>query len=508
MEREGHVRANGDLLRIRGLTKDYPGVRALDHVDLDVYSGEIHCLVGENGAGKSTLIEIIGGALKRDEGVIELEGTPVNFNSPKEAQDSGIAVLHQELPVLPEMTVAENIFLSRLPRTKLGTISYPALYKKAREELLKIDSDIDPRAILGELPVAKQQLVSIAKALSLNAKIIIFDEPSAVLTMVELKKLFEVIRGLREEGKGIIYISHRLDEIFEIGDRVTVLCNGKRVVTDFLSKLSKPELIQYMVGHRVVEQRLREESEGVTSSQVLLEVQNVSRGGVLKNVSFKLYRGEVLGIFGLVGSGRTELARAIIGADKVDSGCVLVGGKVARIKSPKKAIQYGICLAPEDRKQQGLFLDKSVRVNIAIPGLQQLSRFRILVNNRQIAELSRKYIQSLKIVTPSGETIVRNLSGGNQQKVVLSKWLSVEATILIFDEPTRGIDVGAKEEIRKVIVGLASQGKGIIVISSEIGEILAVSDRIVVMHEGRITADIPVEEATQEKLIAYAMGGM
>lgn len=498
---EGH-----SLLAVHELTKRYPGVIALDHVDFDIRSGEVHCLVGENGAGKSTLIEIIGGSIPRDGGTIEFREQPVHFASPKDAQDAGIAILHQELPVLPEMTVAENIFTSRLPTNRLGMVSYPKLYEEAANWLSLINADVDPRTVLGQLSVAKQQLVSIAKALSLEAGVIVFDEPSAVLTPVEIENLFRIIRDLRNTGHGIVYISHRLDEVFEIGNRFSVLRNGTRVATGRVSDVTETTLVKHMVGREIEARRMREVTPEVSNAETVLAVRNLSRGRAFRDVSFELKRGEILGMFGLVGAGRTEVARAIIGADKIESGEIFLNGHALVVRSPKAAIASGICLSPEDRKQEGLLLDKSIRENIVLPSLSDLSWLRVVLNMRTIATKAREYAAKLRIASPSVETRAKNLSGGNQQKVVLAKWLSMEMEVFIFDEPTRGIDVGAKEEIRKLIVDLAEQGKGIIVISSEIPEILSISDRVLVMHSGRVAAEMPVGGATQEKLLAYSMG--
>jgi ribose transport system ATP-binding protein len=494
------------LLRVRQLVKQYPGVLALDHVDFDVRAGEVHCLVGENGAGKSTLIEVIGGSIQKDSGTIEHRGQRVDFSSPKETQDAGIAILHQELPVLPDMTVAENICMSRLPTNKLGMVSYPALYREASHWLRMIDSEVNPRSLLRELPVAKQQLVSIAKALSLEANIIVFDEPSAVLTAVEIEHLFKIIHTLREDGRGIVYISHRLDEVFEIGDRFSVLRNGKKMATDDVSKVTETDLVRYMVGRDMVAGQMRAGQQDFSNKEVLLAVRNISRAKVFDDVSFDLRKGEILGVFGLVGAGRTEVARAIIGADKIDSGEIEIGGFAEVPRSPKAAIAKGVCLAPEDRKRQGLLLDKSIRENVVLPSLTSLSWFGLLLSMSRSVQRARIYSEKLRIVSPSIETRAGSLSGGNQQKVVLAKWLSKDMQIFIFDEPTRGIDVGAKEEIRKLIIELADRGKGIIVISSEIPEILRISDRILVMHAGKIVAEVPVSEATEEKLLSYAMG--
>jgi ribose transport system ATP-binding protein len=404
------------------------------------------------------------------------------------------------------MTVAENICISLIPTNAFGLVSYARLHQEARRWLELIEADINPRTVLGDLPVAKQQLVSIAKALSLEASTIILDEPSAVLTLVELEHLFRVIRMLRTQGRGIVYISHRLDEIFEIGDRVTVLRNGKRIASSVVSKVSKNELVQHMVGRQVSEERLRPTTPA-PDREIILAVRGLTRKNVFEEVSFELRKGEVLGIFGLVGAGRTEVVRAIVGADKCDAGQIEINGRPVRVGSPKVAIRNGMCLAPEDRKRQGLLLDKSIRENIALPSLRSLSRMGLVLDHVAITQRAREFVQTLRIATPSVETLAKNLSGGNQQKVVLSRWLGIDMQIFIFDEPTRGVDVGAKEEIRKLIVNLATEGKGIIVISSEIPEILAISDRVLVMHEGRIAANIDIRQATQEKLIAHAMEG-
>ncbi len=500
-------RANSTpLLEVRGIVKKYPGVLALDRVHFDVRRSEVHCLAGENGAGKSTLIEIIGGSYSKDEGIILIDGNEVEFSSPKHAQEMGIAVLHQDLPVLPFLSVAENIFLSRQPKTKLGFVNYSEMYKRARRWLDVIQADINPQTPLGNLSVAKQQLVSIAKALSLEARVIIFDEPSAVLTSVELERLFDIINSLKQEGRGITYISHRLEEIFEIGDRVTVLRNGRLVGTELIRKINKDTLIKMLVGREIVETT----GEVITKDkggkrETVLTVKGLNRSGVFKDIDFKVDRGEILGIYGLVGSGRTELVRSIIGADPLDEGEIYLYDQKVKISSPKDAIKLGICLAPEDRKRQGLFLGKSVQENITLPSLKKLKKAGFL-NYKKIADYASVFVKKMKIVTPGLNQKVRFLSGGNQQKVVLAKWLGMNLKVFFFDEPTRGIDVGAKEEIRNLIRKLAHQGKSIIVISSEIPEILRLSDRIVVMYSGRITKELSRDEANKEKLIAYSMG--
>ncbi|MDY0093120.1 MAG: sugar ABC transporter ATP-binding protein [Candidatus Vecturithrix sp.] len=494
------------LLEVKNIGKTYPGVRALDNVNFDVRRGEVHCLAGENGAGKSTLIEIIGGTHKADQGAILLNGVPVEFASPKHAQEHGIAVLHQELPVLPYLTVAENIFLARQPRTKLKTVDYAEMNRQAKQWLDMIAADIHPKTLLGKLPVAKQQIVSIAKALSLEAKVIILDEPSAVLTNVELKRLFEIIQDLKKEGRGIVYISHRLEEIFEIGDRVTVLRNGGLVGTKDIRETTKELLIKMMVGKDLAENEwLAHETVVKPRSQKSFSVKGLARQGVLQNISFDVHTGEILGIFGLVGSGRTELARAIIGADPIDAGEIFVQQKKVQIRSPKEAIRSGICLAPEDRKSQGLLLGKSVQENITLPNLRKLKGTFMLSYNK-ITAYAADFVRKLNVATPSVHQKVRLLSGGNQQKVVLAKWLGMNSQVFIFDEPTRGIDVGAKEEIRTLIRQLAQEGKAIILISSELPEIMSMGDRIIVMHKGAVTGELLREHATKEKLLAYSMG--
>jgi ribose transport system ATP-binding protein len=496
--------AGGALLEARGITKIYPGVVALDKVDFQVNAGEVHCLAGENGAGKSTLIEILGGSYPRDGGTIRVTGREVEFSSPRHAQEMGIAVLHQELPILPHLSVAENIFLSRQPVRAGRLISYGEMNRQARRWLEVIQADVDPRALLGDLPISRQQLVSIAKALSLEARVIIFDEPSAVLTTAELKRLFEIIGSLKAEGRGIVYISHRLEEIFEIGDRVTVLRNGKLVGTEPIARIDRATLIKMLVGREIDESESGGEAPAGKSEPVL-EVRGLARKGLLEDIRFTLNRGEILGVYGLVGAGRTELARALIGADRVDAGEVLLEGRRLKIASPRDAIRSGLCLAPEDRKAHGVFLEKSVQENICLPSLKSL-KGALFVSYGKIARYAADFVSKLRIVTPSLRQHVKYLSGGNQQKVVLAKWLGMKLKVFIFDEPTRGIDVGAKEEIRGLIRRLAREGKSVIMISSEIPEILGSSDRVAVMHEGRIEVILARREATREKLMAYSMG--
>jgi ribose transport system ATP-binding protein len=401
--------------------------------------------------------------------------------------------------------VAENIFLSRQPLGGARLLSYAEMNRQARRWLEMIQADIDPRSLLGDLPISRQQLVSIAKALSLEARVIIFDEPSAVLTSAELKRLFQIIASLKAEGRGIVYISHRLEEIFEIGDRVTVLRNGKLAGTESIGRIDRGTLIKMLVGREIDESQTGGGASSVEGLAPVLEVRGLNRKGVLEGISFTLHKGEILGVYGLVGAGRTELARALIGADRVDSGDILLEGRKLKISSPREAIRNGLCLSPEDRKTQGVFLEKSVQDNICLPSLKNL-KGGVFLSYGKIAKYAADFVSKLRIVTPHLQQYVKFLSGGNQQKVVLAKWLGMKLKVFIFDEPTRGIDVGAKEEIRGLIKKLAREGKAVIVISSEIPEILVISDRVAVMHEGRIEALLRRQEATREKLMAYSMG--
>jgi ribose transport system ATP-binding protein len=494
------------ILEARGINKSFPGVKALDNVDLFIKAGEVHCLAGENGAGKSTLIEILGGTYQMDSGELLLNNQIINLQNPKHAQELGIAVLHQELPILRDLTVAENLFLGRQPRSRFGLVDYRKMYKDAKKWLDIISADINPRTILGRLSVSKQQLVSIAKSISLEAQIIILDEPSAVLTDVELKRLFAIIASLKAEGKGIIYISHRLEEIFEIGDQVTVLRNGKLVGSEPIQNLNRADLVKMLVGHEVLESYIANQSIDKNRTPVF-EVNGLNHGHLVRNINLKVSSGEIFGIYGLVGSGRTELARAIIGADRINSGQIILDKKKVCIKSPADAIGYGICLVPEDRKGQGLLLEKSISENISLPSLKSL-KGKLLLNYGKISKYSDEYMKKLRIIASDSGQTVKYLSGGNQQKVVLAKWIGMNLRVFIFDEPTRGIDVGAKEEIRNLIRDLARDKKSIIFISSEIPEILSIADRIGIMHEGRMIAILDRSDATKEKLVAYSMGGI
>lgn len=488
------------LIKMVDINKEFPGVKALKNVNFELRKGEVHALVGENGAGKSTLIKILSGAYTKDSGVIYFEGKQVEINSPKVAQDLGISVIHQELNLCPHLTVVENIFLGR-EFIKNGIIDEKRQSEEAKKILDKLKVDINPSEYVKNLAVSKQQMVEIAKAISISAKVIIMDEPTSALSERETDELFNVIGELKKEGKSIIYISHRLEELKKIVDRITVMRDGEHIVTLDFEDVTLDEIIKFMVGRKLEEKYPRVATEvGIK----VLEVRNLTQGKKLKNISFELYEGEILGIAGLVGAGRTELARAIFGADKIDSGEIIINGKKVAIKSPKDAIKNGLVYVPEDRKLSGLALGLSVATNITLASMDKISNKIGILSYNEENRLAKKVIEDLKIKTPSLLQKIKNLSGGNQQKVIVGRWLIKEPKIYIFDEPTRGIDVGAKIEIYTILNRLKQEGKGIIVISSELPEIIGISDRILVMCEGSIKAVLIAATATQEEIMYYA----
>jgi len=490
------------LLRMDGIQKRYPGVYALQGVDLELHSGEVLALMGENGAGKSTLIKVLGGACIPDSGNISIDGESVQIKHPVDASRAGIGVIYQEFNLVPGLSARENIFLGR-EKTAAGFTHDGNEHKLARELFQRIGIDINPETPCRQLSVAQQQAVEIAKALAQRARIIVMDEPSATLTTQEVAHLFEIIRDLKRQGIGIIYISHRLDEIYTIADRVMVMRDGQYVGSKPVTQLSREEMIEMMVGRKLDQEFPR---EARSPGEPRLEVTGLRRGTSVRDVSFEVRRGEILGITGLVGSGRTETARLIFGADKREAGQILLDGRELEISHPRDAIRAGICLLTEDRKAQGLILNESIMENFALPNLRDFSTAGFLNVGRERAAFS-SYVEQLRIKTPHFEQLARNLSGGNQQKVVLAKWLQRNADVIIFDEPTRGIDVGAKYEIYLLMNKLASQGKSIVMISSELPEVLGMSDRILVMHEGRISGEIHnVQAATQQQIMAMAMG--
>ncbi len=492
------------VLSMRRITKTYPGVRALESVDLDVRAGEVHALVGENGAGKSTLMKILAGAQPRDAGEILINGKAVVIDTPQKAMDLGVSTIYQEFNLVPYLNAAENIYLGREPRARIpGFVDFRVMYREAQEVVDRLGVRLNVRTPVNRLSVAQQQMVEIAKATSRRSSIIVMDEPSATLTEHELASLFTLIRQLKSEGVAIVYISHRLEEVFEIADRVTVLRDGHRIATNAISELTREDIIRLMVGRELTQMIPKVPAP---LGEVVLEVRGLQRRDVLHDIDLTIRRGEVVGIAGLVGAGRTELARALFGADPIDAGEVILDGKSVRIKSPQEAIRLGVGLVTEDRKAQGLVLGMVVRENVTLANLGALTRLNFIMAGRERA-VARKYVDDLSIRTPSIEQTVQNLSGGNQQKVVLAKWLFTDSKLLIFDEPTRGIDVGAKTEIYQLMNDLAARGVGILMISSELPEVLGMSDRIIVMHEGRIVGDLRASEATQEGIMHLATGG-
>lgn len=496
--------AQTPLLEMRGISKFYPGVIALNDVRFDLMPGEVHALCGENGAGKSTLMKILAGAETKDRGEVRLKGEPVDIRSPQDAMDRGVNIIYQEFNLVPHLSAAENIYLGREPGAAVpGFINFKKLYGDAQSVMDSLGVAVDVRAEVSGLSVAQQQMVEIAKATSRNSTIIAMDEPSATLTDHELRNLFELIKKLKSQGVGVIYISHRMEEIFSICDRVTVFRDGQYVATKRIQDTDRDDVIRMMVGRELKESIPKRPAP---IGEPVLEVRGLTRKGVFEDISFTVRRGEIVGIGGLVGAGRTEVARAIFGADPIDAGEILVNGKPVRPRSPREAIELGIGLVPEDRKSLGLILNMAVRENTTLANLDLLAVLGF-VNRKKEREVSEKYVKDLRVRTPSIEQEVKNLSGGNQQKVVLAKWLFTDSQLLIFDEPTRGIDVGAKIEIYELMNELVAKGAGMIMISSELPELLGMSDRILVMHEGRITGELSRAEATQEKVMQLATGG-
>ena len=490
------------ILEMKGIVKSFGPVKALKGVDLDLRAGEVHALMGENGAGKSTLMKVLTGIHDANEGTIHYNGKQVTYSKPKDAMEDGIVIVHQELNMMNHLTVAQNIFIGREEFRHNWLIDDGASIKKAKKlfDLLKLD--INPTEKVGNLTVGKQQMVEIAKALSMDAKVIVFDEPTAALTESEINELFVIIDDLRAKGVGIIYISHRMDEIARITDRVTVMRDGEYVGTVNTKETTKDEIIAMMVGRTIYEDP-KAASAVADDAPVVLEVKNLNAGSSVKDVSFQLRKGEILGFSGLMGAGRTEVARLLFGADKKESGTIFVNGKEVTINSPQDAIREGIGYLSEDRKRFGCIVDMTIADNTVMTNLDHYIK-GFLIDDREIVRVSDKFVDSLKTKTPSSKQLVRNLSGGNQQKVVIAKWLEQNSDILIFDEPTRGIDVGAKSEIYTLMNDLVAQGKSIIMISSELTEILRMSDRIVVMCEGRKTGELDISQATQERILALA----
>ncbi len=491
-----------EVVRLENIVKSFPGVKALQDVHLCVRAGEIHGLVGENGAGKSTLIKILMGVYQRDAGNIYVQGQKVEINGPIQAKEYGLGAVYQDVTLAQHLSVGENFFLGHLPRTRLGFIDWKTVHQVTQETLEGLNLHVDPRTFVKDLPTAEQEMIAIAKTVHDKSKLIIFDEPTALLTNEETEELFQLIRKLKADGLGIIYISHRLEEIFEICDTVTVLRDGVWVNSLPTAETDEDALIRMMVGRTIEEMYA---IQHVEQGEKALEVKNLTKRGRFENITFDLYRGEILGLFGLVGSGRTDIVKAIFGAEESTSGEIWIAGKKTAITSPVEGIQHGIGLLPEDRKGQGLALSLSVAVNVNLASYAEISRLNF-VDLRQEKARAEQYVSSLQIKTPSLQQRVLNLSGGNQQKVVIAKWLCRESEVLIFDEPTVGVDVGAKVEIYKLLEELLRQHYAIIMISSYLPEIIGISDRLLVIHEGQITGMLNRSEYDEEKILKLASG--
>ncbi|MDY6019686.1 MAG: sugar ABC transporter ATP-binding protein, partial [Anaerococcus sp.] len=489
------------ILRMENINKSFGDVHVLKNVHFDLKKGEVHALMGENGAGKSTLMKILTGVYTKDRGEVYIDEKEVDYKKPIDAQNDGVAIVHQELNMMNDLTVAENIFIGR-ESMKGFLIDDNDLNQKASKLIEQLGVKIDPKEIVGDLTVGKQQMVEIIKSISANARIIVFDEPTAALTDTEIEELFKIIRDLKKKNIAIVYISHRMDEIDQITDRITVMRDGEYVGTVDTKSTTRAQLIKMMVG-REVDEKPKEKSMVKEDAPIVLEVKNLKYKDKIKDVSFKLRKGEILGFAGLMGAGRTEVARAIFGADPLESGEIYVKGKKVEIKNTEDAVKNSIGYLSEDRRRFGVLTDFSLSSNVSVASIDKFMK-NIFIDDKEIEKKSLFYCNKLSIKASGIDQLVRNLSGGNQQKVVIAKWLLRESDILIFDEPTRGIDVGAKSEIYELMNSLIDQGKSIIMISSEMSEILKMSDRILVMCEGRKTAEIPIEQASQEKIMEYA----
>ena len=491
----------GDVIvSMKGICKTFPGVKALDNVDFELRSGEVMALLGENGAGKSTLMKILSGVYTKDGGTLKVNGTEYEHMNPKLAQHVGVAIIHQELNMCKHLSVVENMFLGR-ELIKNGTLDNAKMEAEAKKVLNSLGMDIDPRHIVGDMSVSKQQMVEIAKALSINAKILIMDEPTSSLTAREIEELFKIIKQLRENGCGIVYISHRLEELKEIVDRVTIMRDGKYISSANFADVSMNKIISDMVGREITEQFPRVSCK---KGDKIFEVKNLNAGRMVRNINISLYEGEIVGLAGLMGAGRTETTRAIFGADPKTSGEIILDGKTLDIKCPMDAIKAGVVLAPEDRKKDGLCTGLSIRHNLALPNLDYICNVLGVINSRREDDLCTKAVENLRIKTPNIEVNSGTLSGGNQQKVVVGKWLARDSRVVIFDEPTRGIDIGAKVEIYNLMNELKKNGIAVMFISSEMPELMGIADRIMVMCDGRITGELSVEEATQEEIMIMA----
>jgi len=490
------------IVELSRIAKQFGGVQALRGVDLKLLPGEVHALVGENGAGKSTLVKILAGIHRPDAGVMKVGGEVVELRSPIQAQALGIAVVQQEPMMFPDLDVAENVFMGRHPRDRFGRVEWKRMYQEVDQLLASLDVSLSSHTPVQGLSVAEQQLVEIAKALSLQARVLVLDEPTAALSSHEVDELFAIVKQLRERSVAILFVSHRLEEVFTLADRLTVFRDGTHIITAPVSEMTTEAIIKYMVGREL--SNLYPKSEAKIG-EVVLEVRHLTRPGVFADVSFQLRRGEILGFAGLVGAGRTEVVRVLFGIDQAESGETWLKGKQVRIRSPQQAMEYGIAYVPEDRHQQGLVMNFSIASNITLAILQLVSRLGLLDPRRE-QKIASEYSSQLRVRSSGVGQVVSALSGGNQQKVVLGKWLATNPSVLILDEPTRGIDVGAKAEVHRIISELAASGLAIILISSELPEVLAMADRVLVLHEGRITGTFPRSEATQERVMFAATG--
>ena len=491
---------NEVIVSMKGIMKQFPGVKALDNVDFELGSGEVMALLGENGAGKSTLVKILSGVYSRDAGEVELFGNKVGDLTPLEARNMGISIIHQELNMCKDLTVAENIFLGR--EEKKGFVTNDAYMEAESKKVLdELKIDISPKQVVGELPISKQQMVEIAKSLSTNCKVLIMDEPTSALTAKEIDELFTIINNLKKKGVGIVYISHRLEELKHIVDRVTIMRDGKFITSGNYKDMTMDQIIAYMVGREIKEKFPTVKCE---RGKKIFEVKNLNAGRLVRDINFSLYEGEIVGFAGLMGAGRTETTRAIFGVDKKTSGQVFLDDKEVKINCPMDSIKAGIVLAPEDRKKDGLCTKLSVRENLSLPNLNLVTHKNHIISNKKEKKLCDKAVSSLRIKTPGVEVNAANLSGGNQQKVVVGKWLARDSRVVMFDEPTRGIDVSAKVEIYNIMNELKQKGIGVMFVSSELPEVLGIADRIIVMCDGRITAELDKTKTNQEEILKYA----
>jgi ribose transport system ATP-binding protein len=492
------------VIEMKGISKSFSGNKVLDQVDFQLLPGEVHALMGENGAGKSTLIKILTGIYERNEGTVLVKGKEVHFHNPKEAEQSGIAVIHQELNIIPELTVYENMFLGKeLTVGRFGFTKDKEMKKKTKEYLNRLGIEIDPNMEAGKLSVGQQQMIEIARAVAANTEVLIMDEPTAALTDREIEALFKVISSLKKQGVGIIYVSHRMEEIFQICDRISVLRDGQFIDVKEVAKTNFDEIVKLMVGRQLGD-RFPERDTKI--GQERFKVENLTSKGSFENIHFSVNQGEIIGVAGLMGAGRTEIMQAIFGYRHLDAGKLFIDGKEVTIKNPHDAIQAGIAFVTEDRKSQGLILDLSVRENFSITNLTKISNKSLISSQKEVSMVD-EMIEKLRVKTSGRELSVKSLSGGNQQKIVIGKWLGMNPKILILDEPTRGVDVGAKKEIYQLINDLTKQGVAIIMVSSELPEILGMSDRILVIHEGKLAGVLDKSDASQEKIMQFATGG-